>query len=113
MIHLKREIDITSTLMVINLLPSPHMNELCLILERQQRGLDHGWRRDLGWSVQFVTLMPFSGPTAVEGYQTRLNSVLKKQFNLSLGAPGITFKSTLVTGEEPMVQLANLLSEEE
>jgi hypothetical protein len=112
MIHLKREIDITSTLVIINLLPSPKTDELCLVLERQQRGLDHGWRRDLGWSVQFVTLMPFSGMAAVEGYQTRLDTVLNKQCQLSLHSPGIIFKYTIVSGEEPLIQLANLLAED-
>lgn len=112
MARLKRELDITSTLVVINLSPGPKRDELCLLLERQQRGLDHSWRRDIGWGVQFVTLMPFSGSASAEGYQARLDSVLKKQFQMSLQSPGIFFKSTLVSGEEPLTQLANLLAED-
>ncbi len=112
MTHLQRDLDIVSTLIVIKLQPGPHLNELCQILERQQRGLDHGWRRDLGWGVQFVTLMPFSGPSALEGYQSRLNGVLKSQLQLTLQSGGITFKYTIVSGEEPLLQLANLLAEE-
>ena len=111
MTRLKRELDITSTLVIINLLPGPQFDELSQILERQQRGLDSGWRRDLGWGGQFVTLMPFSGPASAEGYQARLDAVLKKQFQLSSQSPGISFKYTLVTGEEPFIQLANLLAE--
>lgn len=111
MTRLKRELDIISTLVVINLQPGPRLDELCLVLERQQRGLDHAWRRDLGWGMQFVTLMPFSGPTAIDGYQTRLNDVLKEQFQLSLKSAEITFKYAVVSGEEPLLQLANLLSE--
>lgn len=112
MTRLKRELDITSTLVIINLLPGPQFDELSLILERQQRGLDHGWRRNLGWGGQFVTLMPFSGPAAAEGYQARLDSVLKKQCQMSMQSPGITFKYTQVSAEEPLLQLAYLLTEE-
>jgi len=112
MIRLKRELDITSTLVVINLAPGPRRDELCLLLERQQRGLDHSWRRNIGWSVQFVTLMPFSGTASAEGYQARLDSMLKKQFQMSLQSPDVSCKHILITGEEPITQLANLLAEE-
>lgn len=112
MTRLKRELDITSTLVVINLSPGPQRDELCMLLERQQRGLDHSWRRDIGWGVQFVTLMPFSGTASAEGYQARLDSVLKKQCQMSLQSPGISYKHTLVSGEEPLTQLAHLLAED-
>ena len=112
MARLKRELDISSTLVVINLSPGPKRDELCLLLERQQRGLDHSWRRDIGWGIQFVTLMPFSGTASAEGYQARLDSVLKKQLQMSLQSPGIFCKSTLVSGEDPLTQLANLLVED-
>jgi hypothetical protein len=111
MIHLRKDLDVTSMLAMIHLEPSPHLEELCLTMERQQRGLDHSWRRSLGWGVQFVTLMPFSGTAALEGYQARLNEVLTKQFNLTLQSVGITFKFALVSAEEPLEQLANLLVE--
>ena len=112
MTHLKRDLDVVSTLVVINLHPSPRLEELCQVLERQQRGLDHGWRRDLGWGVQFVTLMPFSGPAAMEGYQARLNEVLKSHFKMTLQSSGISLQYAMISGEEPSVQLANLLTEE-
>lgn len=112
MTHLKRDLDVVSTLVVIDLQPGPRLDELCQVLERQQRGLDHGWRRDLGWGVQFVTLMPFTGPAAMEGYQARLNEVLKSQFKRTLQSAGISLKYAVVSGDEPPLQLANLLTEE-
>lgn len=112
MIHLQQELDVVSTLAVVSLSPGPYLNELCMTLERQQRGLDHSWRRELGWGVQFVTLMPFSGPAAMEGYQSRLNEVLKVQFQMSLKSVGITFKYMLVSCDEPLLQLSNLLADE-
>jgi len=112
MTHLKRDLDVVSTLVVISLRPGPRLEELCQILERQQRGLDHGWRRELGWGVQFVTLMPFSGPAALEGYQGRLNEVLKGQLKMTLQSSGISLRYAMISGDEPAVQLANLLTEE-
>lgn len=112
MAHLERDLDIVSTLAVIRLQPGPRLNELCQVLERQQRGLDHGWKREMGWGIQFVTLMPFTGPSAMEGYQSRLNEVLKKQFSMTLKSDGIAFDYTVVSGEEPIIQLANLLTEQ-
>jgi len=112
MTRLRRDLDIVSTVVVINLQPGPRLDELCQVLERQQRGLDHGWRRDLGWCVQFVTLMPFTGPAALEGYQARLNEVLRKQFSMTLQSVGITMKYAVLSGDEPLMQLANLLTED-
>ncbi len=112
MIHLQQDLDVVSTLTVVSLSPGPYLNELCMMLERQQRGLDHSWRRDLGWGVQFVTLMPFSGPAAMDGYQSRLNEVLKIQFKMSLKSAGITFKCLLVSCDDPLLQLSNLLADE-
>lgn len=112
MIHLQQDLDVVSTLTVVRLAPGPYLNELCMMFERQQRGLDHSWRRDLGWDVQFVTLMPFSGPAAMEGYQSRLNEVLQKQFQMNFKSAGISFKYLMLSCEEPVLQLANLLTDE-
>jgi len=65
-----------------------------------------------GWCVQFVTLMPFTGPAALEGYQARLNEVLRKQFGMTLQSVGITIKYAVLSGDEPLIQLANLLTED-
>lgn len=110
MVRLRRDLEVTSALVVINIAPTMRLEELCNALERQQRGLDHGWRRDLGWGVQFVTLMPFSGPAAIEGYQARLNNMLQRQFGLHVGDDGITSYSSLVAADDPLNQLAGLLA---
>jgi hypothetical protein len=111
MVRLRRDLDVISTLVVINLKPGPRLEEICQVLERQQRGLDHAWKRTLGWGVQFVTLMPFSGPTALEGYQSRLNEMLKKQFQIHLDSVELSIRSLVLSSEEPHQQLANLLAE--
>ncbi|MSN24816.1 MAG: hypothetical protein GJV46_03000 [Geobacter sp.] len=112
MVRLRRDLDIHSSLLVLNIAPTPQLEEICLMLERQLRGLDHGWRRDLGWTVQFAVLMPFSGPAATEGFVLRLETALQRQFSQDLKSAGITSKSLFLTAEEPMMQLADLLAGE-
>ncbi|MGE3258907.1 MAG: PelD GGDEF domain-containing protein [Geobacter sp.] len=112
MVRLRRDLDVISTLVVINLKPGPRLEEICQVLERQQRGLDHVWKRTLGWGVQFVTLMPFSGPAALEGYQSRLNQALKKRFQIRLDSVEFSTRSLVLSSEEPYQQLANLLAEQ-
>ncbi|MBC7962990.1 MAG: PelD GGDEF domain-containing protein [Steroidobacteraceae bacterium] len=112
LVRLRRDLEISSALMVISISPQPRREEICLMLERQLRGLDHGWRRDLGWAVQYAILMPFSGPAATEGYMARLGTALHKQFNLGLENDGISCRFVFLTAEEPLHQLAGLLVEE-
>jgi hypothetical protein len=111
MIRLKRELNITTVLVIINLKPGPKRDEIFLLLERQQRGLDHSWQRHVGWGGQFVTLMPFSGAASAEGYQARLDVALKKQCQMSLYGPEISVKYALISGDEPLDQLSQLLTE--
>jgi len=109
MVRLRRELEVGSALVVVNILPTARLQDLCVALERQQRGLDHGWRRNLGWGVQFVTLMPFSGAAAVEGYKARLDEMFGRDFGLKIGEGGISFKSFMVAADDPLNQLADLL----
>lgn len=111
MVRLKMDLDVTSSLVLIELPPSPRQDDVCQMLERMQRGLDHGWKREIGWNIQFLTLMPFSGPAAVEGYQKRIDEILKRQFHTELSQNGLTFRFTVLSGEEPVQQLAGLLVE--
>jgi len=112
MVRLRRDLDINSALAVISLGPHPRREEICLMLERQLRGLDHGWRRDLGWAVQFAVLMPFAGPAATEGYLARLGAMLHKQFHMRLEGDGISCRFAFLTAEDPLLQLSELLAEE-
>ena len=111
MVRLKRDLDINSALVLVKVMPDPKLEEICHTLERQQRGLDHTWRRAMGWGVQFITLMPFSGPASIEGYQARLNNMLQRQFSKGLGQDGINLHSMMVAADAPLTQLVDLLTE--
>lgn len=111
MVRLRRELDVTSALVVVNIKPTARLHEMCLALERQQRGLDHGWRRNLGWGVQFATLMPFSGSAAVEGYMARLNEMFLRDFGVKVGEGDISSRSFMVAADDPLNQLSDLLAD--
>ena len=111
MVRLRRELEVNSALVVVNIKPTARLQDLCVALERQQRGLDHSWRRSLGWGAQFVTLMPFSGSAAVEGYKSRLNEMLGRDFRMKIGDGCISSHSFMVAADDPLNQLADLLTE--
>lgn len=112
-VRLKRDLNVSSALVVVTVMAGPRLDEMCITMERQQRGLDHSWRRTLEWGTQFVTLMPFSGPASIEGFQSRLNEILKRQFGRSIGQEGITIRSAIVAPEDPLAQLVDLLEEKQ
>ena len=110
MIRLKRDLNVDSSMVIVNISPTPRLEQLCAALERQQRGLDHTWRRNLGWGVQFVTLMPFSGLGAIDGYVARFDAMLQKQFGITSDSEGISTRSHQIGSQEPFEQLAELLA---
>jgi len=79
-------------------------------MSRGQRGLDFTWQRMPGQGLQFVTLMPFSGPAAVEGYRARVDVMLRQQMGNILEEDGLTFYSRQLSKEEPARQLADILA---
>lgn len=111
MIRLRRDLDVTSALVTINIKPVPRLEQICSTMERQQRGLDHMWRRGIGWGVQFVTLMPFSGAASIEGFRARIDNQLKQQFGMTTNSDTIFFHFRLIEGGKPYEQLADLLAE--
>lgn len=112
MVRLRRDLDISSALVSVNLQPDPRLEQICIALERQQRGLDHTWRRNLGWGVQFTTLMPFAGPASTEGYLARLGEMLQKQFGREIGSDGISIRTAMIAADDPLTQLIDLLVDE-
>ncbi|WP_306533832.1 PelD GGDEF domain-containing protein [Geobacter sp.] len=110
-VRLKRDLDVSSALVMLKVVTASRLDEISRTMERQQRGLDHSWQRTVQGGAQFVTLMPFSGPASIEGYQSRLDEILRRQFGRSIGQEGITMRSAIVAADDPLVQLVDLLEE--
>lgn len=112
-VRLKRDLDVNSALVVININADSSLNEISRTVARQQRGLDHSWRRTNEWGIQFVTLMPFSGPASIEGYQSRIDEMLQRQLGRSASQERVTMRSTIVASNDPLAQLIDLLEEKQ
>ncbi|BCA78838.1 PelD GGDEF domain-containing protein [Desulfuromonas sp. AOP6] len=111
MVRLHRELDVPSTLVRVSVRATPQLRNICTLLKDQQRGLDHTWQRHTPDGVQFVTLMPFSGVGAAEGYRTRVSEILLRQFRFSLQDDPTAFHSVILTAADPLTQLAELVDE--
>ncbi|HXE96463.1 MAG TPA: PelD GGDEF domain-containing protein, partial [Dongiaceae bacterium] len=82
-------------------------------LERQQRGLDHVWKRHVPEAAQLVTLMPFAGPAAVEGFLARTGETLKKNFGVVLGKDDVTWRTEALSSSLSPLGLIERLVEEQ
>ena len=111
MARLHRDLEITSSMAIINIPSLAGQNEICVAMERLQRGLDHSWRHENGMFVQFVTLMPFSGPAGIEGYKSRMSDFLRNNYGLAFNRDGVDFRSRLLTDDEPEKFLSELMGE--
>jgi hypothetical protein len=94
--RLKRDFDIDSAIVSIGLFPSPQREQVMARLQRQQRGLDYIWQTRHNDLELIVTLMPFAGTVAVEGYFARVATTLKNDFGLTLDDPLVRSRSTLI-----------------
>ena len=109
MVRLKHDLEVNSALVMVSFSPMPRLEKLCRALENQQRGLDHTWRRNIERGVQLITLMPFTSPAAVEGYQTRINDIVHRLFGRNLEQHEMVIHSTTLGEGDPLEQLLYLL----
>ncbi|MCP3176796.1 MAG: PelD GGDEF domain-containing protein [Desulfuromonadales bacterium] len=111
MVRLHRELGVPSTLVRVSIPTMPQLENICTVLKDQQRGLDHTWQRHTPAGVQFITLMPFAGMGAAEGYRTRISEILVRRFRFSLQDEPASFHSVIIADAEPLTQLEDLLEE--
>ena len=110
LVRIRRELDVVSSLAVVTVRDMPRLEQFSAVMNRGQRGLDFTWQRKPGQGVQFVTLMPFSGATAVEGYRARVDVMLRQQMGGALEECGLTFYSRQLSKEDPTEQLADIFA---
>lgn len=82
--QLSVQLSIESTLALLHVHANPRMDEIALLMEKRQRGLDHVWRLELADGVALLTLMPFSGVTGGEGYVARISKLLRERFDITM-----------------------------
>lgn len=102
--RLKRDLGIDSALVSLEMHPHPLRDQILSRLQRQQRGLDYIWTTSKGDSRIIVTLMPFSGMVAIDGYFARISASLQADFELKLTDPAIKTRFALL-GEQDTKEL--------
>ncbi|MEW5791107.1 MAG: PelD GGDEF domain-containing protein [Pseudomonadota bacterium] len=107
--RLHRELGIDSALVALFARPHPRRNDILLQIQRMQRGLDYLWRTRRQDTAIVVTLMPFSGQSAVEGYVARLDSALRQDFGIAFGDGPLSVQSSLLSDTDPERLLRELL----
>lgn len=110
LVRIRRELDVVWSLAIVAVRDMPRLEQFSAVMNRGQRGLDFTWQRRPGQGVQFVTLMPFSGATAVEGYRARVDIMLRQQMGDAMEEAGLTFHSRQLNKEEPVEQLAEIFA---
>jgi hypothetical protein len=110
LVRIRRDLEVVSSLAVVTVGDIPQRERFRTVMNRGQRGLDFTWQRNLEHGVQFVTLMPFSGPAGVEGYHARLDSLLQQQVGIAEGEGAFSFHARQLSAEEPTAQLAEIFA---
>jgi hypothetical protein len=100
LVRLKRDFNIDSAIVSIGILPNPNREPIVARLQRQQRGLDYLWHTRQGDLDLLITLMPFAGMVAVEGYLSRISSTLQKDFGIDTDSGIIRTRFTFITDDD-------------
>ena len=109
LLHIKRSINIDSSMVAIRIYPSPQMNNLIHVLKKQQRGLDYLWDHDEDGSHVLLTLMPFTNEIGISGYLTRVSNTLTENFGKSMQELGMVARYISLYDQKAEVIITDLI----
>ena len=95
--RLRKEFGIESSLVAIAMGSDPRREQVISRIVRLQRGLDYLWRTHIDDREFVITLMPFAGTVAVEGYLARIGTLLENDFGIPLDPPLISTRTAPIT----------------
>ncbi len=109
LMEIKKKFDFDSALIAFIISPNKYTDSLISQHFQQIRGLDYAWHHQAGGKEILVTLMPFAGQLAIEGFLERKSDWLKEIYGLALNTKAIYAHSQLLSGNDPVTVLDNLL----
>lgn len=109
LLHLKRSIDIDSSIIAIRVYPSPQINNLVHSLKKQQRGLDYLWDHEDENGRVLLTLMPFTNEIGISGYLSRVNNTLTENHGQSMQELGMVARYISLYNQKADVIITDLL----
>ena len=106
---LKRQADIESALVAFVLPRSSETQNLAGQMRRMPRSLDMVWEVETPRHVVMVNLLALSGPAAVEGFLSRIESLLRAQFETDFSQSHVAVQVAMLSDAEVEWTLDDLL----
>jgi hypothetical protein len=106
--QIRRDSGVKSVLAVLTFAPRAGLEPLPDAIRRQQRSLDVTWMLDARPHRVLATLMPLASLSGAEGYFTRIEGWLRRQYDCDLADAGIAQHVLLVDEVEPVALLQQL-----
>ncbi len=102
---LQKNTKLDSSVVALIFYKNPQQNQYLFRLRQEKRGIDTLWETAKGDIKILFILMPFSNLTAIENYVIRINTILAKEFNLTLKSKELGFESRLISSYQNPVDL--------
>jgi hypothetical protein len=106
--RIRQESGVRSAVVALSFSPRPGFEALPEAIRRQQRSLDVTWMLDAGRHRVLATLMPLASLSGAEGYFSRIEGWLRRQYDCDLGDAGVAQHVLLVDAVAPVALLHNL-----
>lgn len=111
LVYLKKYHKVESFLTAIMIPDCAAQEKIIYSLEQIKRSMDYTWIVSVNRAKLFITLMPLTTLSGVQGYRKRIADWLKSNFGEVLSQKGFIFRSQPVNVEAISVQLENYLNE--
>ncbi len=83
----------------------PHRDNYLFKIEQEKRGIDTIWIITRGKQKILIILMPLTNRFGIEYYQTRINDILMRDFDIQLNGREIRFKSYQISSMHHPIDL--------
>lgn len=109
LLPLKREMDIDSAVVAVQVDKSLRQHNIIYNLKNQHRLLDSFWDFETKDHDVLVTLMPFTDGAGIHGYVTRLNDYVRNDLGLNIDKQQVRTRSLQLYGNDPFLFLSDFL----
>ena len=108
MLHMQKKVGISSHIVVMTY-GGPRREEIPAEFLRVKRGLDLYWKTTVDGKPAIIVLMPFTSPSAKDGFLHRTEDWLKSRFSGSFESLGIALRVIDFANEDPLMVLGDLV----
>ncbi len=111
LIHLYRHAKQDSALIILTFTENPRQKDYLFRLTQEKRGLDCIWEMKIKQSIIILTIMPLTNHVGIAGYKTRINNLLKNEFDTLLNQTHIQFNAIQISSiKDPIKTIEEIIS---